>query len=472
MSSQKHEYNRLAPFSFPISRDVTMTDASTNESRINQRWTGYGGLSGSHSIGFRVVPRRTKIKRCPGGSFAHSAMSQTNHGSSRLIEPLLKPCEMGKKIDFLSCLPYELGSHIISYLDLPTLLILATVSRTWNTVYKVSDVWRMKTIERNWKVNSIPPELRMDRIDWHYLFKQRYQLEQRWRKGSVLTHYLIGHKDSVYCLQFDKHKIVTGSRDKTIKFWDMATYSHLQTLEGHEASVLCLQYNEHIMVSGSSDTTIIVWDMYTCQPRMRLRGHKAGVLDVSFDDRYIVSCSKDTSIRIWDINTGALLRTIMAHQGPVNSVQLQNNNIVSASGDALIKMWDVTTGACIRQFVGHTRGLACVQYKGNRIVSGSNDKTIRVWDADTGKCLMVCKGHTDLVRTLDFDDERIVSASYDQSIRVWDIKTGDSLLNFQSGHSSWVLDVHFDKNRVVSASQDKRILIMDFSAGLDTHLIT
>jgi len=34
---------------------------------------------------------------------------------------------------------------------------------------------------------------------------------------------LPGHSDSVLCLMFDESKIVTGSKDQTIKIWDFAS---------------------------------------------------------------------------------------------------------------------------------------------------------------------------------------------------------------------------------------------------------
>lgn len=105
---------------------------------------------------------------------------------------------------------------------------------------------------------------------WYYWFKQRYILEKRWHYGDVSSHYLLGHQDSVYCLQFDDEKIVTGSRDRTIKIWDLHQYQLLHTLEGHTGSVLCLQYNQDIIVSGSSDHTVIIWDMRTKRIRGRL----------------------------------------------------------------------------------------------------------------------------------------------------------------------------------------------------------
>jgi F-box and WD-40 domain protein 1/11 len=125
--------------------------------------------------------------------------------------------------------------------------------------------------EQNWHL-KLPKHVSLneDEKSWYYWFKQRYQLNKRWNVGRVASHYLVGHIDSVYCLRFDESKIITGSRDKTIKIWDLQFYQCVSTLEGHQGSVLCLQYNDDIIVSGSSDATVIIWDMKTKRMRGRL----------------------------------------------------------------------------------------------------------------------------------------------------------------------------------------------------------
>lgn len=152
------------------------------------------------------------------------------------------------------------------------MLVIPKVSRVWANLFYIDDLWRRLTVENNWKL-KIPDhmsELDEEEQNWYYWFKQRYRLETRWKLGKVATHYLIGHLDSVYCLQFDDEKIITGSRDRTIKIWDLNRYQCIYTLEGHQGSVLCLRYNNQVIVSGSSDYTVIVWDMKTKKMRGRL----------------------------------------------------------------------------------------------------------------------------------------------------------------------------------------------------------
>ncbi|KAJ1970734.1 hypothetical protein H4R35_005692 [Dimargaris xerosporica] len=312
---------------------------------------------------------------------------------------------------------------------------------------------------------------------WQHMYQQRYRLERRWAEnGPKIVHYLNGHSDSVYCLQFQDELLVTGSRDRTIKFWNLNDgFECMRTLTGHEGSVLCLKYDERCLVTGSSDATVMVWDLTTGQrdanfedtdsfmplaseepnsnhdrPVKRLRSHIAGVLDVSMEDQVIVSCSKDCTIKVWNRETGELARSLVAHRRPVNAVQICGAQMASASGDGLVKLWDVETGLAIRSFEGHLSGLACVQFKDNRILSGSNDKTIKIWDPRVSQCVNSLVGHQDLVRTLHYPGgNRLISGSYDQTVKVWDLAANKCNISLDKGHSSWVFDVQCNRTKLI-----------------------
>ncbi|KAF8975640.1 hypothetical protein BGZ52_008739, partial [Haplosporangium bisporale] len=101
------------------------------------------------------------------------------------------------------------------------------------------------------------PQTHQAMINWKFLYKQRKQLEQNWAHGVHSAQLLPGHAEGIYCIQFDERKIASGSRDNTIKIWNLATGACLRTYHGHSASVLCLQYDDDKIVSGGSDTNII-----------------------------------------------------------------------------------------------------------------------------------------------------------------------------------------------------------------------
>ena len=74
---------------------------------------------------------------------------------------------------------------------------------------------------------------------------------------------LEGHVGWVRCaLQLADGRLVSGSRDGTLKIWDITSGICLMTLEGHEDRVFCaLQLADGRLVSGSDNRTLNIWNI-------------------------------------------------------------------------------------------------------------------------------------------------------------------------------------------------------------------
>jgi F-box and WD-40 domain protein 1/11 len=293
------------------------------------------------------------------------------------------------------------------------------------------------------------------KINWQYLYKQKRRLEENWNLGRFSNfqlphpdHLYERHTECVYTIQYSGKYLVSGSRDKSVRIWNLDTQRLVHPpLTEHTASVLCLQFDERptedILITAGSDCRVILWKFSTGTLIKKIeKAHSESVLNLKFDDRYLVTCSKDKTIKVWNrkellptddaypscttkskahfpsyiINMQnhvetthlhfkplppySLLMTMEGHGAAVNAIQIYDGQIVSASGDRNIKVWDVRTGACTRTFSGHTKGIACVQFDGRRIVSGSSDETVRIFDRATGAEVACLQGHSNLVRTV------------------------------------------------------------------------
>lgn len=286
------------------------------------------------------------------------------------------------------------------------------------------------------------------KMNWKHAYTMRRRLESNWELGKYTNFQFPhpnypeeGHGECIYSLQFNPHYLVSGSRDRTLKVWDMETRRCLRTLAKHRGSVLCLQFDsdpkEDIIVSGSSDSDVIIWQFSTGKEIQTLKhAHRESVLNVKFDGRILVTCSKDKTIKIFNrkplrpgdlgyravdpvgtnVNYGynltispedlpetpawTMIGTLEGHSAAVNAVQIHGREVVSASGDRHIKLWDWPKQTCDRTIVGHTKGIACVQYDGRRIVSGSSDDEVKVFDRQTGLEVASLRAHDSLVRTV------------------------------------------------------------------------
>jgi len=300
--------------------------------------------------------------------------------------------------------------------------------------------------------------------------------------GSLLR-ILEGHTDSVSSVSLspDGRRAVSGSRDMTLRVWDVQTGACLRTLEGHTWTVISVSLTPdgRRAVSASGDNTLRVWDVESGACLHTLKGHTGPVASVSLtpDGHRAVSASWDKTLRVWDVETGGCLRTLEGHTSEVSSVSLtpDGRRAVSGSKDKTLRVWDVETGASLSTLEGHTNWVTSVSLTpdGRRAVSASDDKTLRVWDVEMGECLRTLEGHIWEVTAVSLtpDGRRAVSASADKMLRVWNVETGACLRTLE-GHTAYLTSVALtsDGRHAVSASGDKTLRMWDVetSASLRT----
>lgn len=97
---------------------------------------------------------------------------------------------------------------------------------------------------------------------------------------------------------------ISGSRDTTLRIWDIQSGTCSKVLTGHQASVRCLEIHGDLVVSGSYDTTAKIWRISTGQCLRTLQGHFSQIYAIAFDGQRIATGSLDTSVRIWNPHDG------------------------------------------------------------------------------------------------------------------------------------------------------------------------
>ncbi len=153
-------------------------------------------------------------------------------------------------------------------------------------------------------------------------------------------------------------------------------------------SSVCLSPDGRFALSGSEDKTLKLWEVATGRCLRTFKGHTHYVFSVclSPDGRFALSGSEDKTLKLWEVATGRCLRTFKGHTHYVFSVCLSPDGrfALSGSGDKTLKLWEVATGRCLRTFEGHTGGVnsVCLSPDGRFALSGSYDKTMKLWVLD------------------------------------------------------------------------------------------
>ena len=293
-------------------------------------------------------------------------------------------------------------------------------------------------------------------------------------KGTLLDRSVFessGHGGVISALAIlPDERIVSGSRDSTLRVWDVTTGECQQTMEGHTGFITCIAVlPDGRVVSGSADHTLRVWDVATGKCLQTLKGHTNSIYCVAvLNDGRVVSGSRDCTLRVWDVATGKCLQTLEGHNNIVTCVAvLPNGSVVSGSADSTLRVWDATMGEWIQILEGHGDWITCVAVlPDGRVVSGSWDRTLRVWDVSTGQCQNTLKEHINWVICVTvLPDGRVVSGSRDRTLRVWDATTGQCQKTLE-GHTNWVTCVTvLPDGRVVSGSDDCTMRIWDVATG-------
>jgi dipeptidyl aminopeptidase/acylaminoacyl peptidase len=213
-------------------------------------------------------------------------------------------------------------------------------------------------------------------------------LRRRIEAGLIRT--FAGHTAQVLAVAFspDGRSALSGSGDRTLKLWDVATGKEIRTLAAHSEYVSSVAFSPdgRSALSGGGDDTLKLWDVATGRELSTLAGHTAAVTSVAFspDGGSVLSGSADESLKLWDVATGKEIRTFTGHTERVMSVAISpdGRSVLSGSDDMRLKLWDVATGKEIHSFTGHADSVGSVVFSpdGRSALSGSHDMSLKLWN--------------------------------------------------------------------------------------------
>ena len=297
--------------------------------------------------------------------------------------------------------------------------------------------------------------------------QEQCQAGLRWKNAKVKN--FAQHSDAVGSVAFspDGLMLASGSKDKTVQIWDLATGKSIRTFPGDSSTVWSVAFDSSgtKLATGTGFWRVMLWDLKTGQG-IRTLDHTASVWSVALspDGQLVASGSGDKTTKISDAATGSLIHNLPDHTDFVYSVAFtpDGKSLVSGSKDKKITIVDVATGNLLKTLEGHGDAVRSVAISpdGKTIVSGSYDESIKIWNLETGDLIRSIKGHSDDIVSVAIspDGKFIASGSKDKTIKIWDFDTGE-LLNTLTGHTDEVYVVSFspDGKTIASGSKDNSI---------------
>jgi F-box and WD-40 domain protein 1/11 len=257
-------------------------------------------------------------------------------------------------------------------------------------------------------------------------------------------------------------------RDHSIIIWDRNTRQILHILNGHTDNVTCLQSNNKVIISGSKDETVRIWDIESGELLNTLK-HKSTVRLLRFNDNIIVALLIDSTIAIYHIKSPKAVKLQKMLNDANGFVLDLSEKYIISNDDNKIKVWNTSDYQFFCGLDGHEGIVRCLHHCNSLTVSGSEDKTIRLWNIERLECLRVLKGHELPVLSLRFDNKRIASGDLSGVIKVWDLsaaldsQSNNVCITTLKENNSILWDIHINPFQIVSFSWDHSIVIWDFS---------
>ena len=177
--------------------------------------------------------------------------------------------------------------------------------------------------------------------------------------SGEMTEEISAHSGEVWSLVSspDTKSVISGSSDKTVKFWDYELISgkegnkilslvHKRTLQVDEG-VTCVSLSKdgRFIAVGLLDSTVKVFFVDSLKFFLSLYGHKLPVvaMDISTDSTLIVTGSADRNMKIWGLDFGDCHKSLFAHDDTITGLRfIPNTHMVFTCGkDGEVKQWDV-----------------------------------------------------------------------------------------------------------------------------------
>lgn len=321
----------------------------------------------------------------------------------------------------------------------------------------------------------------------------------------------------------DGRRIASGSDDKTIKIWEVATGRIIATIWGYTGEVRSVAFSPDgtSLVGSSGDNAasgiaeLKVWTSDDGKLLRDLGGRSAGITSVAFapDSRRTISAGDDGKLRMWDIGSGRLVRTIDGHPKGARTLGFSpdGSQMLSMGNDNKIKFWDAGTGQLMRSIDG---SFATLSPNGSQLLAGSrvpgesrlletntgrlirsfegdlpaafsNDgrrvllgtlrrgnegQTVKILEVDTGRLVRTLGRYSVAAYSAAFspDGNTVISGGFDakRMMQAWDTRSGEPIASF-GGNTQPVTDVKFspDGLRVLSGGRDNLAKLWDTRSG-------
>ncbi len=286
---------------------------------------------------------------------------------------------------------------------------------------------------------------------------------------------LKGHTGPVTSIAYaaDGNRVLTASKDGTVKVWNSATNELTRTIELDDGPATAMAVSGTRVLTGHANGAVVLWDWEKADKIGTFKRNDAEIWSVAFlgDGQRFATASHDWKIAVWDAGseTGPF-GVLDAHDNSVQAIAFGSAGskplLISGSADKSVRLWNLKSLDRVRTYRGHRDYVTAVAFAGNGrdMASVSLDGNLRVWSARSSRLQRSFSAHKGAANAIVFapSSDVIATAGADGKVRVWDYKKRRTPKTLPS-HDGDVLALAFspDGQRLATAGDDGLVRIWD-----------
>jgi len=329
--------------------------------------------------------------------------------------------------------------------------------------------------------------------------------------GAAVGRPFSGHRQWITSMSWEPQhvnaaceRLVTGSKDRTARVWNVRTGRCEMTLTGHDDSVECVKWGgEGLLYTASRDKTINVWAQRSADDEKAgngslfklvrtLKGHahrinamalstdflnRTGAYDHTggfFDEEaHKSSAAAAAAAAAAAIAAGKPYDRAAAHLAATNrynNAKRQHEasapagvpfeRLVSCSDDLTLYLWHPTLDKKpVERMFGHQQVVTHLSFSpdGRYLASASFDRKVKLWCGRTARFMATLTGHVAHVYQVCWapDSRLLCSASKDSTLKVWEVRNPRKPKETLGGHFDEVYALDWSPNGEILASGGK-----------------
>jgi COMPASS component SWD3 len=259
--------------------------------------------------------------------------------------------------------------------------------------------------------------------DWHYYRR------------------LAAHREMITAIAIteDQRFLISVSWDRTLKIWDFARGTLINTVEAHDQGILALAVTgngDYHLATGGFDQTVKLWTLASDASNLELNqiflGHLGSIHGLDFAPRwhFLVSGSYDQTLKQWNLEQETEEFSSYDSLGAIYALAVAPNQdfIAAAGGDGTVTLWQLGSGEKIAVLSGNVSSVQslAIAADGQIIAAGCVDGTVKIWQYDREKSghfapIRVINAHNGQVTSLVFGEEGqwLFTGGTDGEIKIW-----------------------------------------------------